>query len=313
MPIRAVIDIGTNSVKLLVGDVSDLGVRPLLESSEQTRLGAGFYETHTLQPEAIRRTAAAVSALLRAARERQAAVVRLIATSAAREARNQTELTGAIERETRLPVRVISGELEAQWTFRGVATGSDRGGGHSGPLLVLDVGGGSTEFMLGEGAQLRFCRSVPLGTVRLLEQTQVSNPPAASERTRCSDRIAQVLHAEVGPALLPMLEDRTRGEVRLVGTGGTATILAWIATGGGAFDRARLDGVVLSREAVGALADRLWGMPIEARREIPGLPPNRADVILFGVGIYEAVMAAWELPRLDASARGLRFGALLDG
>ena len=145
---RAVIDVGTNSVKLLVADIDDYQVEPVWEGSKQTRLGRGFYETQRLQEPAISQTASAVAEFAAAARERQAASIRVIATSAARDARNADELTTAIERATRLKMEILSGEQEADLVFQGVTTDPRFA---TEPLLLLDVGGGSTEFILGQG------------------------------------------------------------------------------------------------------------------------------------------------------------------
>jgi len=145
---RAVIDVGTNSVKLLVADVAGRDVLPVHEESKQTRLGKNFYETHRLQPEAIAKTAEAVWEFAEIARDRDAASTRVIATSAARDAVNQDDLLSTIQRASGLQVEIISGEQEAEWAFKGVTTGSDLA---KTPLLLLDVGGGSTEFIVGHG------------------------------------------------------------------------------------------------------------------------------------------------------------------
>src|ERR1051326_8436814 len=145
---RAVIDVGTNSVKLLVAEVSGQRVQPLLEKSEQTRLGRGFYETHFLQPAAIAQAAKAVAAFAALALQWESAAIRLIATSAARDAKNQDELVAALTHAAGVKVEVISGEEEAELVFRGVNTDPKLDGQR---LLILDVGGGSTEFIAGEG------------------------------------------------------------------------------------------------------------------------------------------------------------------
>ena len=166
---RAVIDVGTNSVKVLVADVVGTDVRPLLEQSEQTRLGRGFYQTRHLQPQAIEQTACAVANFGLLATQWGAGPARVIATSAARDALNQRDLIDAIRNRSGLPVEVVSGEQEAQWAYHGVASDPQLAGS---PLMILDVGGGSTEFILGEGPALQFCQSFSLGTVRLLEELQ---------------------------------------------------------------------------------------------------------------------------------------------
>src|SRR5437867_4176704 len=171
---RAVIDVGTNSIKLLVADVAGHDVRPVVEDSKQTRLGRGFYETHRLQPEAIGATAKAVARFAEMARERQAASIRVIATSAARDAVNPEELISTIEQAAGLKVEIISGDQEADWVFQGVTTDAVLA---EQPLLLLDVGGGSTEFILGQGEHKQFSHSFPLGTVRLMEKIPHSDPP----------------------------------------------------------------------------------------------------------------------------------------
>ncbi len=306
---RAVIDVGTNSVKLLVAEVAGDEVHPVLEQSEQTRLGAGFYETRVLQSSAIAKTAAAVAGFAQVARAAGATAIHIFGTSAARDARNAGELCAAIQRAAGLPLEIISGDQEADWAFHGVATDL-RLAGH--PLLILDVGGGSTEFILGEGRHPRFRHSFPLGSVRLLEKFPVADPPLQADWQRCHDEVEQILSREVLPRLEPALARVDRSGVLLIGTGGATTILARIHAGMADFNRDRIESIRLSRADVQRHREQLWCLPLAARREIPGLPPNRADVILFGVAIYEAVMRRLALDELRISTRGLRFAAVLE-
>jgi exopolyphosphatase/guanosine-5'-triphosphate,3'-diphosphate pyrophosphatase len=306
---RAVIDIGTNSVKLLVAEVSDGVVTPLQELSEQTRLGAGFYEAHQLQPSAIACTAEAVARFVQLARSSDAAVIRLIATSAARDAVNRSDLLDAVWRLSGLPVEVISGDQEAELAFRGVC--SDPRFAHD-CLLILDVGGGSTEFIAGAVGHARFQRSYPIGTVRLLERIDPSDPPRESDWSACEDYIESVLEKEVKPSLLPVLKTLS-GSVRLVGTGGTAAILASMECKLNGFDRELIEQTRLSRTRLWEYQRHLWSMTTENRRQVPGLPLNRADVILFGVAIFGVVMRALGLDDLSVSTRGIRFAAALSG
>ena len=307
---RAVIDVGTNSIKLLVADVSARDVTPVHEESRQTRLGRGFYDTHRLQPDAVAHTAEAVWEFANTARERNAASIRVIATSAARDAVNPGDLTSAIERVSDLKVEIISGEREAEWAFRGVTTDPELA---RAPLLLLDVGGGSTEFILGQGEHQHFASSFPLGTVRLMEKFPHSDPPARGELIACRDWLKQFLQGEVRPRLGTALQrESRRQEVLLVGTGGTTSILARMENRLDRFDRARIEAACLSRERVTAHRRRLWSLPLAERKEIPGLPKLRADVILTGVLIYEMVMAEFGFAQLRISTRGLRFAAVMD-
>ena len=334
---RAVIDVGTNSVKLLVADVDGRELRPVSEQSQQTRLGHAFYETHRLQPEAIGATAKAVAGFAAVAREAQAASIRIIATSAAREAVNRDELTSAIEQASGLKVEVISGKQEAALGFQGVTTDPQLA---QGSVLLMDVGGGSAQFVFGCDGRAQFSHSFPLGSVRLLETMPCSDPPKPAELAACRAWLRDFLDKEVRPRLVPAMRtlspcegerDGVRGPseiprpnpspgaapgasgaVQLVGVGGTASILGCMEAELTTFDRARLEATRLTAARVSWHLERLWSLPLEQRKQIVGLPKNRADIILMGAAIYQAVMEAFGFPDLRISTRGLRFAALLD-
>ena len=305
---RAVIDVGTNSIKLLVADVRGRDVQPVHEESRQTRLGKGFYETHRLQPETIAHTAEAVWEFAETAREKNADSIRVIATSAARDAVNPMDLTSSIFRASGLKTEIISGAREAEWAFRGVTTDPELA---TRPLLLLDVGGGSTEFILGHGEEKSFAHSFPLGTVRLMEQFPHCDPPPRAEFNACRDWLKHFLRAEIRPQLAPALKNES-GEIRLVGTGGTTSILARIENKLDRFDREKIERTVLDFDQIVAHRKRLWRLPLEERKEIPGLPKLRADVILTGVLIYEMVMEEFGFQQLRVSTRGLRFAAVME-
>lgn len=306
---RSVIDIGTNSVKLLVADVADGGAEPVLECSEQTRLGRGFYETHLLQGAAVAHTARVVARFALQARESGASPPRVIATSAARDARNPEQLLLAVHRVCGLSVEIITGEREADWAFVGVR--SDRRLSDA-PLLILDVGGGSTELILGDGAARLFSQSFPLGTVRMIEQLKPGDAPGPDDLGRSLVFVRDYLTACVAPAVAPVWASLSHEKPQLVGTGGTASVLAALELGLTSFDRVRIESVALTWTQVRAQVERLWGLPLAERRKLPGLPPDRADVILTGAVIYDAVLSHFDLPTLRVSTRGMRFGALLD-
>ncbi len=301
-------------MKLLVGDVTGAQVRPLDEQSRQTRLGEGFYEAHVLQADPIERTSAAVADFAKGAQLAGARSVRVIATSAAREATNAQELTTAIFARTGLQVEIISGEQEADWAFRG-ATSTDQWTGER--LLLLDVGGGSTEFILGEAGRQQFRKSVALGTVRLLESMKPGDPPGDAQMRACGEKVAELLKREVVPVLGAELagqmdDGNPPNSAVLAGTGGTASILGMMEGEMKAFDRARLEATRLTVGQVKARAQRLWNLTLEERKKIVGLPPNRADVILTGVVIYTTVMDLLGFEELCITTRGLRFAALMD-
>lgn len=304
---RAVIDVGTNSVKLLLAEVKGSAVEPLLETSRQTRLGRGFYESHQLQPGPVAETAKAVVEFARRARQGGAESLRIIATSAARDARNPEVLQQAIETAAGQPLETISGEQEASWAFQGVMT-DPRLAGH--PLLILDVGGGSTEFVLGEAHRPHFRGSYPMGAVRLLETCRPAPKPTLAQRDLCLAGVSEFLAAQVKPLLEPALANFTTRQPFLIGTGGTASVLGAMELKLTAFDRARLEALCLTEATVWGWFERLWAMSHEERQRVPGLPPERADVILTGVAIYLAVLRCFGFNQLRVSTRGLRFGAV---
>lgn len=312
---RAVIDVGTNSIKLLVADVLGRDVRPVLEESKQTRLGQGFYPAHVLQPGPIALTAKAVAEFAAKSAELGAPNPKVIATSAVRDAQNRTQLISAVLQASGLEVRVITGEEEADYGFKGVTSDPRLA---KEPLLLLDVGGGSAEFILGQHNTKHFARSFQLGTVRLLERLDPSDPPMPDQLRACRNLLDEFLKAEVDPELLPALRKEAGARaaheaVRLVGIGGTASILGCMEAQLTTFDRERLEATRLSLKRLRWHVERLWQLSIDERKKIPGLPPNRVDVILTGSAIYETIMEHFGFEQLRVSTRGLRFALVLEG
>lgn len=310
---RAVIDVGTNSVKLLVADVSGREIQPVCEESKQTRLGQGFYETHRLLPESIVNTAQAVATFAQHARSLSTTHIRVIATSAARDAVNAGELSSAIELGCGIKLEIISGEREADWAFQGVTTDGSLA---NVPLLLLDIGGGSTEFILGEGDKKHFSHSFRLGSVRLLETIPHSDPPAADELADTRRWVREFIEDKIRPTLGPALERESelhpeRPAIPLVGTGGTTTILARMEAALETYDRLVIESTRISLSRVKWHTENLWSLPLAKRQGIVGLPKKRADVILPGAVIIESVMDAFGFEELRVSTRGLRFAAVM--
>ncbi len=304
---RAVIDVGTNSVKLLVGDVSGDSLTPVSETSRQTRLGAGLYATHRLKPSAIAATAEAAKEFYHAAQQLGATSLRLVATSAARDAQNVGELAQAIRQSCGLELEVISGDKEADWVFRGVTSNPKLA---RSPVLILDVGGGSTEFIVGEHAVPQFRNSYNLGTVRLLEQLHPGNPPGLRALMACRVWLRDFLKVNVVPLLRPALA-ACKSPVQLVGTGGSATLLARIQGGIADFDRDKIESTPITLDLIHSHLESQWQMTLADREKIVGMAPKRADVILTGIAIYEAIMEQLGFSELTVSTRGLRYWVLL--
>jgi exopolyphosphatase / guanosine-5'-triphosphate,3'-diphosphate pyrophosphatase len=305
---RAIIDVGTNSVKLLVADVLASWVAPVHEESQQTRLGTGFYQTNRLQRPVIGQTAVAVAKFARTAAQLGATPPRVIGTSAARDARNIGELVESIRQASGLEMEVLSGQQEADWVFHGVTTDPKLA---QLSLLILDVGGGSTEFIVGEKSIPRFTNSYPLGSVRLLERLRPGDPPGLDKLAQCRAELREFLELHAAPSVAPALR-QSGGPVRLIGTGGTATILARMEAKMEDFNRERIESISLTAKQLSARLEGLWQATLADRQKIPGLPASRADVILTGTAILDAIMQQFDFGQLHISTRGLRYWALLE-
>ncbi len=303
--IHAVIDIGTTSVKLLVVHISARGVTRIHEESEQTRLGQGFYTSRVLEKSAIQRTSKAVENAASKARLHQAQSIHTIATSAVREAHNQQELIEAVQASTGLKVRVISGEEEANLVYDGVASAPEY---HLRDLLVVDVGGGSSEFILGQGIDRKLRQSFPLGTVRLLDAFPPSDPPSHAELDKVMARVDQLFISEILPVMAPNLGHPNPTKPVLIATGGTATLLAMMHGVTDVFNPQQIEALVLNYADVYERKEKLWAMPVRMRQQIVGLPSSKVDVILMGTAIVEAIMRHLGLLELRVSIGGLRFG-----
>jgi exopolyphosphatase/guanosine-5'-triphosphate,3'-diphosphate pyrophosphatase len=304
---RAVIDVGTNSVKLLVADVSFDSVEPVCEFASQTRLGSQLYSGMTLSKAAITRTAKAVAAFASKARELDAGEVRIIATSAAREASNADALAAAIRNSTGLELTILEGHTEAALAFYGVAT-DPRSQGK--PLMVIDVGGGSTQVTAGYATTVLFTKSLQLGAVRLLETLNPTDPPAQADLERCRSMIHSVLSTGCKEELSKALAGLPANPESFA-SGGTASVLAAMHLRLTSFDRHQIESVEFPPTDLTQWVERLWKLPIKDRRLIPGLPPERADVIITGVAILAGAADVFGINKLRVSTRGLRFGALV--
>jgi len=300
MPVYGALDIGSNSVRLLVGEVDGGRVRPLLQDLESSRLMAGFKERR-LAPESITRTVAAAGRLLEKARRFPLKNFLAVATSAAREAFNAKELLDRFEAQLNLKVEVIEGEEEAYLTFKGVRAGLE--GAVKEPLVVVDVGGGSTEFAWEEKGRLNL-RSVPLGAVRCTERAT-----ALEEIEEILSPVLEDLRGRFQPS--PFKPSLPSGSWTVIGTGGTATTLAALELGLKEYRSDLVHGLSLPWKRVNYWLKRLASLPVELRRKLPGLQPERADIIVAGVTILEAILRGLEAQRLMISEADLLWGLLL--
>ena len=305
--IQAVIDVGTNSIKLLVGEVERGTLTPLLDTTARhpARLGRGYYESRNLQHDAIAGAIDAINELIKRAERYQPASIRLVATSAVRDARNRTEFETMVRERTGLPLEVVSGEREAELIHRGVMSDPSIG---PQSLVIMDVGGGSTEIVIAHREELYLSRSFPLGAVRMMEILRPQDPPTAGDRERCDDFLEQYFSEFIVPAV--QLGVGEHGHIHtFVATGGTAACMAMMHAP--AQRESEIEaGICLTREDVRFQADRVWNLSLIQRQQIKGLPEKRADVILTGAAIFNAALSFLGFDELVVSRRGLRFGVL---
>ena len=297
----ATIDVGTNTVLLLVAERRGGTFEPLLERADITRLGRGVDATGRLDPAAIRETVAVLGAYARAARELGAPVVACVATSAARDAANGAEFFAAARAEAGLVPEIIPGDEEARLVW----TSAWRDFGRPGePLGVLAVGGGSTELSFGDGPQPRERASLQVGAVRLTERHVRGDPPPAEE--------VEAVRAAAREALRPLFAMGLPRRGRLVGVAGTVTTLAAVEQALPAYDAARVHGSTLSLGAVERLVGTFAALGVRERAALPGMEPKRADVILAGALVVAEAMRATGFDQLTVSDRGVRWGLLHD-
>ena len=282
-----VVDLGTNSTRLLVADVDGGHVYEVTRRAAITRLGEGVDTRRRLLPLPVARVRNVLSDYRRELERLEAERVLAVGTSAVRDAENGEAFLGEIEWSYGFATRLLSGEEEAELTRRGVANGRGLGNG----TLVLDVGGGSTELI---AAHERV--SVDVGSVRLTERHLRSDPPTADELSAAAREVRESL-----PDLQP---------TDAIGVAGTVTTLAALELGG--YDRDQVHGHRLSRASVERQLERLAALPLAERRELPGLEPERAPVIVGGAIVVREVLDRYALGGLEASERDLLHGAALE-
>ncbi|MCF7668993.1 MAG: hypothetical protein K9N48_04355 [Verrucomicrobia bacterium] len=307
--IHAAIDIGTNSVKFIIAELRNGNVSPLEEHNKQTRLGEGFYETQTLQPAAVQRTARCVAEFAQYSKHKWGITnIAIVATSAARDAINGMDLVNAVNAACEMDVRILSGDEEAELIFLSVCSHPALTG-H--PLLILDLGGGSVEFIAGKDKVMSARKSFNLGAIRLLQKFGVSDPPTEREYQECHRFIREFIKNEVKPELETHLQSHKPTHRVLVGTGGASTIMASIALGLNTFNRELIETRPVTVEDAHSISEMLWTKSLKDRESIPGLPANRADIMPVGALIHLVVLAEFGFSCIKVIPRGLRYGAIL--
>ena len=298
----AAIDIGSNSVRLLVAEALRGGTYRILdEEREPTRLGRSVSEKGQLDDESMERTITALRTFKQIAAGYQATSLRTIATCAVREARNGPEFCRRVREQVGLEVEVISGDREARLAFSSVQNAFDLSGKN---VIVADIGGGSTEVVFATGDLIESIFSTPLGAVRLTEQFALGEGAVVEtfqrDIARMEEEIALCLKKRTTrPLFAPHF---------LVGCGGTFTTLAELMMAAKKEGDVPVAGYKVSHAEVRHLLDRLLKMPLRSRRSMAGMTPDRADIILAGLSIIDALMKRFRVNTLMIHTRGVRDG-----
>jgi exopolyphosphatase/guanosine-5'-triphosphate,3'-diphosphate pyrophosphatase len=299
----AVVDIGTNSTRLLIADVDGSDVTEIDRRSVVTRLGEGVDATGALGDGPMQRVydvledyAAAIDA---AGSDARTAVM----TSAVRDASNGAQFASTVRDRYGLEGRTLSGDEEARSTFRGASASPSADG--AGPLVVIDIGGGSTELVIGQGGEVDFHVSTQVGVVRHTERHLHDDPPTRAQ--------LDALAADVRPRFEEAVPASQRERVgAAIAVAGTATQCAAIDLSLEPYDADRVEGHRLTIGTLQLLLERLSSVPLDERREVPGLDPARAPTIVAGIVVLSEALRAFGLAETRVSERDILWGVALE-
>jgi len=300
----AVVDIGTNSTRLLIADVEPgAAVGERLRESTVTRLGEGVEATGRLGDEPQQRVFDALERYAAEIRAQECAASAAVMTSAVRDAANGAAFSAVVRERFGLEGRTLSGDEEAASTYAGATAA--RPPGDPTELVVIDIGGGSTELVCGAAGRLGFHVSAQIGVVRHTERHLRSDPPAADELA------ALVADVDAGLAHVVPRDVFARAEAAIA-VAGTATTCAAIDLGLERYDTDRVEGHVLSRARLESMRERLAAMPLAERRAVTGLHPDRAPTIVAGIVVLTRVLTAFGLERVEISDRDILWGVAIE-
>jgi exopolyphosphatase/guanosine-5'-triphosphate,3'-diphosphate pyrophosphatase len=296
----AVVDIGTNSTRLFVADAADGRVERIERRSRVTRLGRGVDLSGQLSAEAIEATCEVIGEYVELYEEAGVDVVEAIATSAVRDAENGAAFVAELRERFAISARVLDGEEEARLTYLGAT--SERPPANS--TVVIDIGGGSTELIVGHGEEIGFHTSLQAGVVRHTERHIADDPPGTSE--------LEALAADVRTLIEAALAGRTDARATSgIAVAGTPTSLAAVDLELDPYDPERVHGHVLTLPVIQRLLSRFAAAPLAERAGIVGLHPDRAPTIIAGVVILVEAMRAFELDRIEISEHDILYGAAI--
>ena len=300
MPRYAVIDVGTNSVKFNISERREDGFwKTVVDRAEITRLGEGLDKTGEISPDAIERTVSAIAGMAAQARENGVTAIAAVGTMGMRTARNSQQFIDAVQQQCGVSIEVIPGEEEGRLAYLAVKSGLRLA---EGSLAIFDTGGGSTQFTFGRGSVVEERFSLNVGAVRFTEQYRLGGVVSPEQLRTALAAIA---------AELARIDNRPSPDT-LVGMGGAITNIAAVKHGLAKYDPDIVQGSVIERSEIERQIELYRSRSLDERREIVGLQPKRADVILAGACIVKTVMDKLHKETLSVSDRGLRHGLLID-
>ncbi|MDE8651088.1 Ppx/GppA phosphatase family protein [Novosphingobium album (ex Liu et al. 2023)] len=310
----AAIDLGTNNCRLLIARPSGENFTVIDAFSRVVRLGEGLAQTGRLSDKAMDRTLAALRVCADKLMRRNVYLARSVATEACRRAENGAEFIERVREETGIALDIISAREEARLAVLGCHVLLEEG---FGPAMIFDIGGGSTELVLIESTdtvpRILDWQSVPWGVVSLTETCgpEGATAPARLERYRRMHGLVRDSFAGFAKRTASARESAScEGALRLLGTSGTVTTLASLHLDLPQYDRRAVDGLIVPADSMRAISERLSTMSIEERRELNCIGRERADLVVAGCAILEAILDLWPAARLGVADRGIREGIL---
>ncbi|MBI5491330.1 MAG: exopolyphosphatase [Deltaproteobacteria bacterium] len=307
----ASIDIGTNTLRLLIAGEEGGRLKPLIYKRAITRLGGKYTDEAGIDKDSANRTFEALEDFKKIISENNAQEVLAFATSVVRRARNRDWFTGEVFRRTGIKISVISGDEEARLSLLGVLSViEDR----NGRKLVMDIGGGSTEFIFTDGANIAGAWSMEMGVVHLTEEYLKSDPPGERDLCALESEIKGViseLKALMKKEAVEPLEYSGKKGAVFVGTAGTITTLAALDQDLVVYDRERINNYTLTKEKVGEMYRRLSGMRLKEREKILTLEKGREDLIIPGSAITLLTMESFGFNEIKVSDAGLLEGIII--
>ncbi len=311
---RASIDIGTNTVRLLIAEVEDGSIEPVLIKRAITRLGGGYTEKNGISAEAKERTVKVLEEFATVMEAEGVETATISATSVMRRASNSDEIIGEVLERTGLEIEIITGETEARFSMLGVFSVLLQGERAQGTSLTIDIGGGSTEFIASNGNEIKGLWSMELGVVHLSEEYLKSDPPTADELAEMEAEIEGVfgvLKAQMKADGVDPESYSTGAGALFIGTAGTITTLAAIELGMEEYDPERINNYRLGVQGVEGIFTHLKRLKIAERMRILSIEKGREDLIVAGTAVALGAMRAFGFKEMVVSDAGLLEGLLL--